>query len=86
MLLFTVVAVLLSNSPWADAFLGMWDTRLGLHLGQVEFGRSLRDWINDGLMTLFFFLVALDSSAKSFLARCAIRAWPHFLWQAPWVE
>lgn len=60
LLLFTVVAVLLSNSPWADAFLGMWDTRLGLRLGQVEFGRSLRDWINDGLMTLFFFLVALE--------------------------
>ncbi len=60
MLLFTVVAVALSNSPWADAFLGLWDTRLGLRLGQVEFGRSLRDWINDGLMTLFFFLVALE--------------------------
>jgi NhaA family Na+:H+ antiporter len=26
----------------------------------LEFARSLRDWINDGLMTLFFFLVALE--------------------------
>lgn len=26
----------------------------------MEFTRSLRDWINDGLMTLFFFVVALE--------------------------
>ena len=26
----------------------------------MEFARSLREWINDGLMTLFFFLVALE--------------------------
>lgn len=60
LLLFTVVAVALSNSPWADAFLGLWDTQLGVRIGPVEFGRSLRGWINDGLMTLFFFLVALE--------------------------
>lgn len=38
----TVLAVALPNSPWADAFLGLWDTRLGLRIGPFEFGRSLR--------------------------------------------
>jgi NhaA family Na+:H+ antiporter len=33
---------------------------MGLRVGSVEFARSLREWINDGLMTLFFFLVALE--------------------------
>ncbi|HET7239354.1 MAG TPA: Na+/H+ antiporter NhaA, partial [Terrimicrobiaceae bacterium] len=33
---------------------------VGLHLGSFEFSRSLRHWINDGLMTLFFFVVALE--------------------------
>ena len=60
LLSFTVAAVVLSNSPWAHPFLSVWETQVGLQLGQLEFARSLRDWINDGLMTLFFFLVALE--------------------------
>ncbi len=60
-LLFSAVAALvLSNSPWARVFLDVWETQVGLQIGAFEFGRSLRDWINDGLMTLFFFLVALE--------------------------
>ena len=60
LLLFTIGALVLSNSPWADAFEHVWETPVGLHVGSVEFARSLREWINDGLMTLFFFLVALE--------------------------
>jgi len=60
LLSFIVAAVVLSNSPWAHPFLSAWETQVGLQLGELEFARSLRDWINDGLMTLFFFLVALE--------------------------
>ena len=60
LLLFTVLALVLSNSPWADAFEHAWEIQVGLRVGSVEFARSLREWINDGLMTLFFFLVALE--------------------------
>lgn len=60
LLLFTVAALVLSNSPWAHVLEGAWETPVGLQLGSLEFARSLRDWINDGLMTLFFFLVALE--------------------------
>jgi NhaA family Na+:H+ antiporter len=60
LLLFTVAALVLSNSPWAPYFLNTWETQVGFQIGSLEFARSLRDWINDGLMTLFFFLVALE--------------------------
>jgi NhaA family Na+:H+ antiporter len=60
LLLFTVAALVLSNSQWARLFLNAWETRVGFQFGSFEFARSLRDWINDGLMTLFFFLVALE--------------------------
>jgi NhaA family Na+:H+ antiporter len=60
LLLFTVAALVLSNSPWAPLYSAVWQTPLGLQLGSLEFARSLRDWVNDGLMTLFFFLVALE--------------------------
>jgi Na+:H+ antiporter, NhaA family len=60
LLIFTVAALVLSNSPWAHPFLSAWETPVGLHVGTLEFARSLKGWINDGLMTLFFFLVALE--------------------------
>ncbi len=56
----TLVALLLSNSPWADTFLDIWETPVGVRIGSAEAVRSLKEWINDGLMTLFFFLVALE--------------------------
>jgi len=60
LLLFTVAALVLSNSPWADLYFDAWETRVGLHVGSLEYARSLREWINDAVMTLFFFLVALE--------------------------
>jgi len=50
LLLFTVAALVLSNSPWAHMFEHVWETQIGLQLGSLEYARSLREWINDGLM------------------------------------
>ncbi|SEQ97611.1 sodium/proton antiporter, NhaA family [Solimonas aquatica] len=60
LLLATFTALLLSNSPWAEAFARIWETPAGLHIGSLDFARSLKEWINDAAMTLFFFLVALE--------------------------
>jgi Na+:H+ antiporter, NhaA family len=55
-----IAALLLSNSPWAHFFTDLWETPVGLRLGSIESGRSLREWINDALMTSFFLLVAVE--------------------------
>lgn len=60
LLLCTVAALILSNSPWSDQFENIWQTDIAIQFGSWEFSRSLRHWINDGLMTIFFFLVALE--------------------------
>jgi NhaA family Na+:H+ antiporter len=60
LLFFAVTALVLSNSPWANSFLNAWEAQIGFQFGTWEFARSLRGWINDGLMTLFFFLVSLE--------------------------
>jgi NhaA family Na+:H+ antiporter len=54
------MALVVSNSPWASAFQAFWATPLSLHFGAVDLSGSLKHWINDGLMTLFFFIVALE--------------------------
>lgn len=60
LLLCTFFAVTLSNSPWAETFLAFWETPVGVRVGDVQFERSLKHWINDALMTFFFFVVALE--------------------------
>ena len=60
LLLATLAALILSNSAWSTSFLAFWETPIGLHFGSLDFTRSLRHWINDALMTLFFFVVALE--------------------------
>lgn len=60
LLLATVVAVTATNSIWSEPFLGFWEMRIGFYIGPLDIGRSLRRWITDGLMTVFFFVVALE--------------------------
>jgi len=56
----TAIALVLANSPLADAFLGLWKTRVGFSIGSVSMDHSLRHWINDGLMVVFFFVIGLE--------------------------
>jgi Na+:H+ antiporter, NhaA family len=60
LLLAVLIAMVLANSPWRDAYLAFWETPVGLTFGARDFTRSLRHWINDGLMTLFFFVISLE--------------------------
>lgn len=56
----TGIALTLANSPFADEFLGLWEAPFGLTIGTFKTNHSLRYWINDGLMTIFFFVVGLE--------------------------
>ncbi|MGY2916058.1 Na+/H+ antiporter NhaA [Bradyrhizobium sp. USDA 3262] len=60
LLLSTLVALALANSSLSASFLALWDIHAGINLGGLEISRSLKHWINDGLMTLFFFVIALE--------------------------
>jgi NhaA family Na+:H+ antiporter len=48
----TVIALVLANSPLADAYFGLLKTYV--------FGLSILHWINDALMAVFFLLVGLE--------------------------
>jgi NhaA family Na+:H+ antiporter len=60
LLLFTAAALALANSPLADGFLGIWKTSLGIEVGDFQLRHSLKHWINDGLMAVFFFVIGLE--------------------------
>jgi len=48
----TVLSLVLANSPLQESYNNFWTSDLG--------GHSLVHWINDGLMTVFFFLIGLE--------------------------
>lgn len=60
LLTFTVVALVLANSPLSGGFAAFWETHAGFTLGQFTLQKTLLEWINDGLMTLFFLLAGLE--------------------------
>ena len=60
LLLATVAALVLANSPASEDFLSLWQTPLGFSVGAFEMHHSLKHWINDGLMAIFFFVVSLE--------------------------
>ena len=56
----TVAALVAANSPWAHGYHALWQTPLAFRLGPYALQASLHEWINDGLMAVFFFLVGLE--------------------------
>lgn len=60
LLLMTILALVLSNSPAAGAFLSFWDLPAGFRFGDKAFALPLIDWVNHGLLTVFFVVVGLE--------------------------
>ncbi|MBI4962375.1 MAG: Na+/H+ antiporter NhaA [Desulfomonile tiedjei] len=60
MLAMTVIALIWMNSPLDRLYRELWETGIAIGLNGWLFQRSLHFWINEGLMTLFFFVVGLE--------------------------
>ncbi len=60
MLAAAVLALLWANSPWAASYESLWSTPSEISVGALHLELTLREWVNDGAMALFFFLVALE--------------------------
>ena len=56
----TIVALVLANSPLADAYLHFFHTKINLDIGSWTLSHSIHHWINDALMAFFFFIVGLE--------------------------
>jgi NhaA family Na+:H+ antiporter len=59
-LLAATAAALVWANVAPDTYHHVFETKLGLTLGGERFERSLHFWINEGLMTVFFFVVGLE--------------------------
>jgi NhaA family Na+:H+ antiporter len=60
LLLATIIAIAITNSALGPAFEEFWEQHLGFTVGATGFDMSLRHWVNDGLLTIFFLVVGLE--------------------------
>ena len=56
----TVIALVWANVATAS-YDGFWTTELEIRVGDWSVALELRDWVNSGLMTFFFFVVGLEA-------------------------
>jgi NhaA family Na+:H+ antiporter len=73
LLLATVLAILWTNSPMAAGYEAFWEMPLGLAAGDFNFAMSLRHWVNDGLLTIFFLVVGLEIKREFTVGHLATR-------------
>lgn len=60
LLLATIAAVAVTNTPAGPAFQAFWQRYLAVSLADSGVRMSLLHWINDGLLTIFFLVVGLE--------------------------
>lgn len=56
----TLIALIWANSPWQHGYHQLLETQVTVGLGKLVISENRHAWINDGLMSLFFFLVGLE--------------------------
>ncbi len=68
-----VLALCIANSPLSGAYARFLDLPLQVRIGGLDLHKPLLLWINDGLMAVFFLLVALEIKRESLSGQLAGR-------------
>jgi NhaA family Na+:H+ antiporter len=55
-----VAAIAMANSPWAGTYFGFIEAPFTLQVGAFRETHSVLDWVKEGLMAIFFFVVGLE--------------------------
>ncbi len=71
LLLMTVLAVVMSNTAMGPRFLSFWRTPLGVAFDGHRFAMPLLEWVNQGLLTIFFLVVGLEIKREVTVGRLA---------------
>ena len=71
LILATAVSLLLANSPWGESYTHFWHRTADWSWGQIHLKLSVEEWINDGLMAIFFLMVGLEIERELYIGELA---------------
>jgi NhaA family Na+:H+ antiporter len=71
LLVCTAIALAWANSPWRDGYATVLHHALPVGGSRVKLELNVHEWINDGLMALFFFLVGLEIKREMLIGELA---------------
>lgn len=63
----TAVSMIIANSSIGPEFTHFWHTAAPFQLGVINIPFRIEEWINDGLMTIFFLLVGLEIEREIYI-------------------
>jgi NhaA family Na+:H+ antiporter len=69
-----VLAMIFANSPLQGAYHGFLDLPVQVRIGELDLAKPALLWINDGLMAIFFLLVALEIKREALTGQLAGRS------------
>lgn len=73
LLLASVVLALLFANLWPDSYNSVLDWEISLGFGGISLHKTLLEWINEGLMTIFFLVVGLEIKREMLVGELATR-------------
>ena len=71
LLIATIAALVLANSPLEHVYHDIWETKFTIGVGKNVLSWSRHHWVNDGLMSIFFFLVGLEIKREVLIGELA---------------
>lgn len=69
LLMMSMLAIILVNSTIGPSFQSFWSNQLGITITNTTYSLSLLEWINDGLLCLFFLVVTLEIKREFTIGR-----------------
>ena len=56
----TILALIWANSAWGESYFEFWDIHITFEVSGFHFDESLKHFVNDGLMAMFFFMIGME--------------------------
>ena len=60
LIIFSILAIILSNSELSSFYYFLKNTSLVINIGDFSINETAHHWVNDGLMSIFFFVIGLE--------------------------
>jgi NhaA family Na+:H+ antiporter len=66
-------AMIWANSPWSASYEQLWSTPITITVGEHTLHLVVREWVNEGLIAIFFFVVGLEIKRELVSGQLATR-------------